>query len=182
METIWVIIAIKTIFLSEFASQNYLDTYHMSMPIPIVENGKAYIKIAFIGQSAPIYDKPTILYEDLIIAKVSHPDLEILYEKSTVNKHNIKVKQNGEVGLLEEGDNDTLSIDQFLQAEKKYNTLLSELLKTNWLNTTNEDTQRQQIIAAELKSCWEILKVENLNPLYDSIGSDFLKWMDKHTN
>jgi len=181
METVWVILAIKTIFLSDFASENYLDTYHMSMPIPVVENGKTYIKILFVGQSAPIYDKPTVLYEDLIVAKVSHPNLKISYEKSNAKKHNIKIEENREIGLLEEGDNETLTIDQFLQAEEQYNTLLSELLEKDWLKTINKDTERQKIVAAELKSCWEIIKVKNLNPLYESIGSDFLNWMDRHT-
>lgn len=180
MNTAWVIIALNTIFSSDYATENYLDTYHVSIPIPVVENDKTYVKVVFVGQSAPVHDKPTVLYEDLIITTVSYPDLKISYEKSSAKKHNIKVNENAEIGLLEEGDSPTLSIDQFLQAEEQYNTLLSELLEKDWLNKADINIEQQKQIAAELKSCWDILKVKNLNPLYESIGSNFLNWMDKH--
>jgi hypothetical protein len=174
MNQTWVVLALATLFKSDFAVQNHLEAYYSSLPVPAYGGNVSYIVIAHVAQSGPIKGRKQILFDKIFVSKIRYPDTALYFNSASASTYNIPVT-NGEIGSIDRSN--VLSVKEYLNAKKEYQILISKVLEKGWLFKSSNDLKEQSETARELLDCWDILKEDRLMPFYEREGSQFLNWM-----
>lgn len=152
-----------------------------SLPIPAVAGERQYVLIYFYESSGPVFGKMPDVYPPFASAQVFFPDKEVHWndvkpEALGLTKLPVDEEKKPYLGTLERGN---FSMEEWRNANKRYDVLISQVLERRWLLTRHPITVEERASARELQDCTRILYDKPLLPYYQYAGRQFLAWMER---
>ena len=175
MNTAWIVLALNSLFSHEVVVKNHLESYYISLPVPVQEGKHSYMAVAFFEQSGPVAGSPLVLYKNMYLARVRYPDCLIQIRTVDPTMFGITATEN-EIGSIDRSH--IGSVEEYVEAKRSYQELVSEIMENNWLSNKGPQSPREYEARKELRACWEILKEDKLMPFYRQAGGQLLKWMN----
>ena len=152
-----------------------------TLVLPVVAGDKQYAFICFYETEGPVYGKLPKIYPPFASVRVSYPGKDVHWEDVKPETFGfINLPQTADkrpyLGLLESGAS---SMQEWRNANARYDALISVVLERRWLLTHYSTTTEERAAAQELSDCTRILYEKPLLPYYRSAGRQFFAWMER---
>lgn len=188
MKEIWLIGAYAAVLASEpahlrsqLAPREGGPQSQQTPVLPVVAGEKQYAQICFYKSDGPVYGKMPKIYPPFARVRVSYPDKKVHWddvEPETLGLVGLPLTDNKVpyLGTLEKG---IFSMQEWRNANDRYDVLISLVFERRWLLTRHGVTTEERATAQELRDCTRILYDKSLLPYYQHEGRQFLAWMTR---
>jgi hypothetical protein len=149
--------------------------------LPVVEGEKQYALLAFCDITGTRPGEERWLSAPFATVTIAFPDKKTVWRDTKAANFGLqpvrRPNDDGEyIGLI---DRAGISVDELINARRRYPELISLVLERRWLLTRHTVTPEEQATARELQECTRILFDKPLLPFYRHYGSHFLAWMER---
>jgi hypothetical protein len=176
MEKVFIVLALQSVYTSDFGKQHLVDNSYASIPYPVIIGNTQWVLFTFFLQDAPGPHSERRLYLPEYQVKVKYPTMEMVVEEIKDNIYHFRLSGPydaiGKIRVLERHD-----VQTWLAAKNEYNQLLSLVLEKEWLLTGGRKAGQKEV-AAKMEKDLQVLQEDDLKNYDVKNERSISNWID----